>query len=297
MATQFQWAGTTRDNARNYLARGRFRAFCEARGIQSVDGLSNESVLDFMADMRDKVGVSRNTLRRYRNYFKRLADFCASTPGFENRRFTAQGVPRAPKEARRRRIDALTVDEEQDLVAAVAHDRRNSLAVRLMLATGVRVSELCALCVDDVLLMARPPRIVVSKGHSDITKSGVDRQVVFRQPYTKDLVRDLTIWIERYRPTSRHPQLLLSERKSCGAPLTTSAVQQMMQRVSRHSGLRPMHPHLLRRTWATRLADAGASVTDLMQQAGWSSIEMVTIYYGGAEERALERVSALRVEG
>jgi integrase len=58
-----------------------------------------------------------------------------------------------------------------------------------------------------------------------------------------------------------------------------------------------MHPHLLRRTWATRLADAGASVTDLMQQAGWSSIEMVTVYYAGPEERALERVAGLRVEG
>jgi integrase len=51
----------------------------------------------------------------------------------------------------------LSVDEERLLVAAVAGDRRNSLIVRLMLACGLRVSEVCALCVDDVKLTARPP--------------------------------------------------------------------------------------------------------------------------------------------
>ena len=70
----------------------------------------------------------------------------------------------------------------------------------------------------------------------------------------------------------------------------------MMDRATAGAGLRPIHPHLLRRTWATRLADDGATVTDLMQQAGWSSVEMVTRYYAGAEERALERVAGLRVE-
>ena len=95
----------------------------------------------------------------------------------------------------------------------------------------------------------------------------------------------------------RHPDLFISERRSSSEPLTTTAVQQMVQRAARSAGLRPIHPHLLRRTWATRLADAGATVTDLMQQAGWSSIEMVTVYYAGSEERAIERVAGLRVEG
>jgi integrase len=297
MATRYQWAETTRVNARDYLAGGRFLAFCQARGIETVDQLSNEAILDFVGDVRDRVGVSRNTLRRYRNYFRRLADFCATTPGFANPFFTSGAVPSAPKEPRRRRSDALTLSEEQALVAALVGHRRDSLIVRVLLACGLRVSELCALCVDDVKLTARPPRLLVTKAHSDITKSGVDRQVTFRQPYAKELIRDLAAWIERYRPESRHPDLFISERRSSGEPLTTTAVQQMVQRAARSAGLRPIHPHLLRRTWATRLADAGATVTDLMQQAGWSSIEMVTVYYAGSEERAIERVAGLRVEG
>lgn len=297
MATRYQWADTTRVNARDYLARGRFLAFCNARGIETVDQLSNEAVLDFIGDVRDRVGVSRNTLRRYRNYLRRLADFCATTPGFENPYFTSSAVPNAPKEPRRRRSDALTHSEEQALVAALAGHRRDSLIVRVLLACGLRVSELCALCVDDVKLTARPPRILVSKGHRDMTKSGVDRQVTFRQPYARELVRDLEAWIDRHRPASLHPDLFISERSSSGEPITVTAVQQMLQRASLRAGLRPIHPHLLRRTWATRLADAGATVTDLMQQAGWSSIEMVTVYYAGSEERAIERVAGLRVEG
>jgi integrase len=297
MASRYQWAETTRSNAHHYLGQGRFLAFCSARGITCVTDLTNEAILDFMADMRDAVKVSRNTLRRYRNYFRRLADFCADTPGFENPNFTASAVPKAPKAPRGRRPDALTATEEGALVAAVEGQRRDSLLIRLMLACGLRVSEVSALCVDDVTVTARPPRVLITKGHSDITKSGLDRQVTFRQPYTADLTKDLEAWVEKYRPKSRYPHLFLSERRALGAPMTTGGVRQMLERAAAKAGLRSVHPHLLRRTWATRLADAGASVTDLMQQAGWSSIEMVTVYYAGAEESALVRVAGLRVEG
>lgn len=296
MATRYQWADTTRVNAHDYLSHGRFAAFCAEHDIHAVTDLTNEAVLDFMGDLRDKVGVSRNTLRRYRNYFRRLADFCATTPGFENPMFTSAAVPSAPKAPRRRRPDALTVEEERALVAAVASHPRDSLIVRVILACGLRVSELCALCVDDVKLDARPPRVLISKAHSDITKSGVDRQVAFRQPYNQQLPKDLSTWIERQRPPSQYPHLFVSKRRSAGSPLTTKALELMLRRASLGASLRPIHPHLLRRTWATRLADAGAPVTDLMQQAGWSSIEMVNLYYAGSEERALERVAVLRVE-
>jgi integrase len=297
MATRYQWSETTRVNAHDYLAGGRFRAFCQSREIETVDQLSNEDVLEFIADVRDRVGVSRNTLRRYRNYLRRLADFCATTPGFENPRFTSTAVPAAPKAPRRLRTDSLNFHEEEALVAAVARHRRDSLIIRILLSCGLRVSELCALCVEDVKLAARPPRLVVSKGRGDMTKSGADRQVTFRQPYSRDLVRDLRVWVEDERPKSRYPHLFLSERRSTGEPLTPAAVRQTVQRYALIAGIRPIHPHLLRRTWATRLADAGASVTDLMQQAGWSSIEMVTVYYAGPEENALERVARLQVEG
>jgi integrase len=297
MASRYQWAETTRVNAHHYLGQGRFLAFCSARDISSISQLSNAAILEFMADMRDKVGVSRNTLRRYRNYFRRLADFCADTPGFENPHLTATATPKAPKAPRGRRPDALTAGEEAALVAAAKASRRDSLLICLMLACGLRVSEVCALCVDDVKLTARPPRVLVTKGHSDITKSGLDRQVTFRQPYTADLTKDLEAWVQKYRPTSPYPHLFLSERRAYGAPMTTGGVRQMVERVAAKAQLRPIHPHLLRCTCATRLADAGASVTDLMQQAGWSSIEMVTVYYAGAEERSLERIAGLRVEG
>ena len=296
MTTRYQWAETTRANARDYLAGGRFLAFCRARGIDTVDRLSNEAVLEFMADMRDRVGVSRNTLRRYRQYLRRLADFCATTPGFENPQFTMAAVPSAPKAPRGRRPDALSRDEERALVEAVAGNRRDSLIVRVSLACGLRVSEVCALCVDDVKLAARPPRILVTKGNADITKSGLDRQVTFCQPYATQLVRDLASWIEEYRPATHYPHLFIAKGRSLGSPVTRKAIELLLKRASIQAGIRPVHPHLLRRTWATRLADAGASVTDLMQQAGWSSIEMVTVYYAGTEERALERVAQLRVE-
>ena len=208
MATRYQWADTTRVNARDYLAGGRFLAFCQARGIETVDQLSNEAILDFVGDVRDRVGVSRNTLRGYRNYFRGLADFCATTPGFANPSFTSGAVPSAPKEPRRRRSDALTLSEEQALVAALVGHRRDSLIVRVLLACGLRVNELCALCVDDVKLAARPPRVLVTKAQGDITKSGVDRQVSFRHPYAKELLRDLAAWIERYRPESPPPRSL-----------------------------------------------------------------------------------------
>ena len=54
MSTRYQWADTTRVNAHDYLSRGRFAAFCADHDIDSVADITNELVLDFMGDLREK---------------------------------------------------------------------------------------------------------------------------------------------------------------------------------------------------------------------------------------------------
>jgi integrase len=64
---------------------------------------------------------------------------------------------------------------------------------------------------------------------------------------------------------------------------------QMLQRRGERAGIRGLHPHLLRHTFAHRWQSAGESESDLMALAGWKSPTMLRRY---ASSAAMERAHA-----
>lgn len=66
---------------------------------------------------------------------------------------------------------------------------------------------------------------------------------------------------------------------------------------SRHLAQIGLKPHTLRKLWATRLADKGASLADLMKAGGWSSISSVTPYLQGKDDNRLEALIKKAVKG
>lgn len=63
----------------------------------------------------------------------------------------------------------------------------------------------------------------------------------------------------------------------------------MVKRRAAIAGVRDVHPHRFRRTFADNWLSEGGSVDGLMAIAGWESMEMVKLYAGArANVRALE---------
>jgi integrase/recombinase XerD len=74
------------------------------------------------------------------------------------------------------------------------------------------------------------------------------------------------------RPT---PRLLLSRS---GAPITRIIVWQIVARHARRAGLRRVHPHMLRHSFATHLLAGGADLRVVQELLGHSNIKTTQIY-------------------
>jgi integrase len=281
------WSNTHRRNVRHYLMSGRFPAWCADVGIATIDQLTTDQVANFLAIQKEL--LSPATVTKFRQHLRTLGQFCNATPGYGSALNDITRIP-AVKMPKRRKYTmgfAWTRNEE-DRVVGACNSARDRLLVELMLATGVRVSEVAALHLEDMLLDARPPRVHVQRSvhNPDMTKNGEDRTTGFRKKYAS-LPRRLEAWIAAERDPHgavAHREVFLSE--TTGGPLTVWGVEQLFQRLQAKTGIR-CHPHKTRHTWATRCAEDGIAATHLMTMGGWTSLAMVLRYYTADEEEAL----------
>ena len=73
----------------------------------------------------------------------------------------------------------------------------------------------------------------------------------------------------------RRPRRSGSARR--GAP-TSSGIAQIVRRRGEEAGIKGLHPHMFRHTFAHRWRADGGNETDLMRLAGWHSPQMLRRY-------------------
>lgn len=159
-------------------------------------------------------------------------------------------------------------------VAGVAADDadpvhlRDRAVLELLYASGVRVSELVGLDVDDVDLAERTATV--------LGKGAKERTVPFGVP-ARDAVRD---WLAHGRPklvtAGSGPALFLGRR---GARLGVRQVRMSVHELLRHvPGAPDVGPHGLRHSTATHLLDGGADLRAVQEMLGHASLATTQIY-------------------
>ncbi|HEX2059019.1 MAG TPA: tyrosine recombinase XerC, partial [Actinomycetota bacterium] len=143
--------------------------------------------------------------------------------------------------------------------------QRDRAVLELLYGSGLRVSELCGLDVDDVDLTRARLR-VTGKGRKQ-------RQV----PMSEPAVRAVEAYVhggrrEQVRPTgpadARHA-LFLNSR---GGRLGPRSVRSMLARYLSAEGAAPVGPHALRHSFATHLLDGGADLRVVQELLGHASL-------------------------
>lgn len=154
-------------------------------------------------------------------------------------------------------------------------DRRDMAALRLLIDTGARASEIADLRQGDVNL---PGAVVTLRGKGDRIR------VV---PFGVETARavDRYLRVRRSHPFAELDALWLGLRGAW----TYDGLSAALERRAVSAGLVGFHTHLLRHTLAHRWLAAGGSEQGLMDVAGWRSREMLARY--GASARA-ERAAA-----
>jgi site-specific recombinase XerD len=179
-------------------------------------------------------------------------------------------------------VPVLTRGQLGDLVAAARRSGPlDEAIIRLLADTGLRLSEIAGLRLDD-LDLGTVPRILVKRG-----KGGKPRWVV---PGGRTVLA-----LRRYlRHRAGHPSAK-SEALWLGhlGPMTKSGIYKRVAAVGERAGV-TVHPHLFRHVWAHSFRLAGGPLDDLVHLAGWKGPRMALRYgKSAAGERA--EITARRI--
>ena len=183
------------------------------------------------------------------------------------------GMPR-PQLPRAIPRDVLSEKETRLLLRApdtrYASGRQRRMIIELLYATGVRVSELCALDVPDV--DTEECTLRVSRG-----KGGKDRIV----PFGDSTASHLKQHIAETRADMPDPRIIglpLFKSRS-GHRITSDFVQRLLRQEADHCGLmKHVTPHVLRHACATHMYSRGAGLLHIKQLLGHADITTTQIY-------------------
>lgn len=192
--------------------------------------------------------------------------------------------PLAPKWLDRSQANALVREARSQIKAASGAKAnqaiRNYAIVVLLLNTGLRVNELCALEMSDLTYSERKGKIKVRRG-----KGSKQREV----PLNPEALEALKAVLDA-RPESLKHRFVFAGQD--GLPLRPGGVQEMLATLSRRAGVEAT-PHTLRHSFAKNLVDRGVPLDQVAALLGHSSLNTTRLYTTPSEADLERAVGAI----
>lgn len=244
---------------------------------QSLMSAARVDLLGYLAERSQQGAASRSTarllssLRRFYRYLVREGRL-QDDPSL---RIAAPKLPRSlPNALTEAEVEALLNAPEVSEVRGL----RDRAMIELLYASGVRVSELVSLRLDQVSLYRGVAR-VVGKGNKE-------RLV--------PLGEWAITWLTRYLAQAR-PELVKGQVTDSLFPthraafMTRQTFWHLIKRYARKAGIdKPLSPHTLRHSFATHLLNHGADLRVVQMLLGHSDLSTTQIYTHVARERLKE---------
>lgn len=237
----------------------------------SIDRITVLTLRSWLA-AQSAAGTARTTLARRTSAVKTFTAWASRRGLIDVDPATRLQIPKA----HRTLPGVLRQDQALDALAAAESGAqqgeplalRDRLMVEMLYATGIRVSELCGLDVDDVDTGRHVLRV--------LGKGDKQRTVPFGEP----ALRALTSWLTDGRPAlatpSSGPALLLGAR---GGRVDQRQVRTVVhQTMAAVSGAPDIGPHGLRHSAATHLLEGGADLRVVQEILGHSSLATTQLY-------------------
>ena len=178
------------------------------------------------------------------------------------------------------RLPKAIAAHELDALRAVPKNPRDRALISVMAGCGLRVSEACGLTLDNVCWSGETPSL-------RFTGKGDKERVV---PMNLEVQDALRTWLEE-RGTGGSPFVFCNLRT--GGSLSRKTVWGALTRYARRAGLRHVHPHMLRHTFGTGLADRDVPVERIRELMGHANIETSKVYITVSAEQKRQAVERL----
>ena len=145
-------------------------------------------------------------------------------------------------------------------------EARDRTIFMILLDSGLRIGELINLSMED---------IYKDEGLLKVMGKGKKERIV---PIGSNAQKALQRYLFRYRVTPALPITKAVFLSIHGTPVTENSIKLIFARLAQRSGVKRLHAHLCRHTFATRFLSNGGDVFTLQQILGHSTLEMVRHY-------------------
>lgn len=241
--------------------------------IATPADIRRDDVTAYLADLADR-GLSGITRARKLAAIRELFRFLHDDGVIVKNPTLGIATPKKERSGR----TTLRPDEYTKLLSLAGANPRDYAILQVFLQTGIRVSELCALTLEDIELGSRTLHVRQGKG---------------QQARTIELEKKGIQAIRSYlavRPNGLHRELFLNYQ---GAPLSDRGVRKMLDKYLKAAGItKTISPHSLRHTFATYKAERGVSPYQLKEWLGHARLDTTAIYVHTARSNAKHAMEA-----
>jgi integrase/recombinase XerD len=280
--------------ARNYSNRTREEyqsdltdlvRFLISKGVGNWLVVGLRDLQAYLAEL-DRRGLEPSSRNRKAYAIKTFFSFLVQSGHL--RRSPADGLipPTIPRKERR-----FLSEEEYQRILAEAHSSRDKGILELFLQTGLRLSELVNLGVQDLELPRRITRDPENVGLLRVRRKG-GREVVL--PLNWKVCEALTAWLrERQEKTgggTAEDALFISKYRRA---MTNRAIRYLVKKYLLRAGIRGASVHTLRHTMATHYLAKGGDLRSVQEMLGHQSLETTQIYLGLAKKVQQKMVQEL----
>ena len=250
-----------------------YQAFIEENRLDYVT-INKDEIREFLKEL-DSKNYAKTTISRMLSALRHFYSYLITIKRVESNQFKLIKNPKREKHL----PNFLQPNELQEIFDSIELETplgiRNRLIIELLYATGLRVSELVDLQINDIDISNKEIR-VLGKGSKE--------RIVFFGEYAEK-------YLNMYLDNSRRE--LLNGKKSDylilnkdGNQITSRGIEVIVDKIVNDAALKHnISPHVIRHTFATDLLNNGADLKSVQELLGHSSLSTTQIYTHITNER------------
>jgi integrase/recombinase XerD len=246
-----------------------FDFLANIRNITSLDGISMHHIENFLEEL-SALGLSSTSIARSLSSIRGFHNYAIAEGMADFNPAEALDLPRKALHL----PEVLTVDQIVKMISV--HDTTTAVGLRsvaileLLYATGMRVSELCALTLD---------RLLFDIGYIRVVGKGNKERII---PVGEFAINAVNEWLKIGRPDmiktleQTRRAVFLNQR---GTPLSRMSVWSLVNQSAVDADINvSVHPHIFRHSCATHMLEGGADLRTVQEMLGHASILTTEIY-------------------
>ncbi|MNZ80581.1 Tyrosine recombinase XerD [compost metagenome] len=244
-----------------------FMSYLQDRNTTDINEVTRTGILLYFSTLKNS-GKAAATITRISVTLRAFFQYLVSERIIEHDPLVMVELPKADKKL----PQTLTVEETEKLLdmpdPGTPLGLRDKAMLELLYATGIRVSELISLNLEDVDTDLRFLRCC--------SETGKERIIPFGQVTSE--------WVERYINESR-PHFMTKIKNEAlfpnrlGERISRQGFWKVLKKYGKEAGIeQDITPHTLRHSFAVHLLDRGADVRAVQEMLGHADVSTIQVY-------------------